>query len=53
MKTTLIQIDEMRDGSYYIAAGIGLEIEKYEWFAGIVIQFLYWQIRIGIHRKVK
>ena len=54
MKTTLIQITTTEDGSYYIGIGIGFEIERHHgWFAGIVIQFFLWTIRIGIDREVE
>ena len=56
MKTRLIRIDRVReDGSYYIGLGFGFEKDSviYAWFVGIIIQFLYWTIRVGIDREIK
>ena len=53
MKTTLIRIITTEDRSYYIGIGIGFELEPHlGWFAGIVIQFFQWTIRIGIDREM-
>ena len=52
MKTTLIRIDRSEKDTYYIGIGIGYETERnYGWFAGIIIAFFIWDVRIGIDRE--
>ena len=62
MKTKLIRIDRSEKGTYYIGFGIGFEIElplypnpqqQHSWFAGLIIQFFSWTIRIGIDREME
>ena len=54
MKTTLIRINKTVDGLYYIGIGIGFDLEShYGWFAGLIIQFFQWTIRIGIDREME
>lgn len=54
MKTRLMRIDRVEKGTYYIGFGIGFELERYRgWFAGLIIQFFPWTIRIGIDREVE
>ena len=53
MKTRLIRIDGSVEETYYIGIGIGYETDgDYGWFAGIIIAFLHWNIRIGIDREL-
>ncbi len=54
MKTRLILINKVEaEETYYIGLGLGFERERnYGWFAGIIIQFFLWTIRIGIDREV-
>jgi hypothetical protein len=54
MKTTLIRINSSEAGMYYVGFGLGFELERHHgWFAGLIIQFLPWTIRIGIDREVE
>ncbi len=54
MKTTLIRINSSEKDTYYIGFGIGFEKElPYGWFAGLIIQFFQWTIRIGIDREME
>jgi len=55
MKTTLIRITKVEaEETYYIGFGLGFEIERNcGWFAGIIIQFFLWTIRIGIDREIE
>ncbi len=53
MKTRLIRADRSETETHYIGIGIGYETDGiYGWFAGIVIAFNHWNIRIGIDRSV-
>lgn len=54
MKTTLIRIDKAEKGMYFIGLGVGFDKDShYGYFIGLVIEFLFWTIKIGIDREVE
>ena len=55
MKTRLTLINKVEaEETYYIGLGLGFERERNcGWFAGIIIQFFLWTIRIGIDREME
>ncbi len=52
MKTTLIEINRTVKGQYIIGFGIGYDKDShYGYFVGVIIQFFWWIIRIGVSRE--
>ena len=48
---SLISIDKPWEDCYYLGIGLGFENDSDGFFIGLVIAFIYWNIRIGLDIK--